>query len=116
MSNNQIFEAASIAVLVIYLAVLAWSVRDGKTPLLLVNMATALALGVYNAFPLRYLTSDAREMVIVVFEALALIAAIFAFRGARPALQWSFAVFGIHLCVGIAAVFFAFCFRITRLI
>ena len=116
MSDNQIFEAASIAVLVLYLAVLAWSVRHGKTPLLLVNMATALALGIYNSFPLRYLVSDEREMAIVAFEVLALVAALIALSGARPALLWSYAVFGVHLCISVGGVFLAFFLRITRLI
>ena len=116
MTNNQIFEAASITVLVLYLGVLVWSVRHSKMALLSVNALTAIALCVYNLTPLRYVVVDDQLIALVAFEIAALMAAVAAFRGIRPALLFSYAVFGIHLCVAILAAYYACCIRLNRLI
>jgi hypothetical protein len=116
MTNNQIFEAASITVLVLYLGVFVWSVRHSKTPLLSINVLTAIALCVYNLSPLRYVVIDEQLIALVAFEVVALMAAMAAFRGNRPALLFSYAVFGIHLCVAILAAYYACCIRLNRLI
>ena len=116
MSSNQIFEAASAAVLVVYLFVLVWSRYRGATLLLIVNALTAVTIIVYDLIPIRYVLEDVRLMAIVALEASALIAALIAVRGSRAALYFSYAVFGINLCVVIAAMYFAFFFRMTRLI
>ena len=116
MSSNEIFEAASTAVLVLYLFTLVWTRYRGAMLLLVVNALTAMTVAVYDVIPVRYVLEDERLMAIVAFEVAAVIAALMAMRGVRPALYFSYAVFGINLCVVIAAVYFAFFFRITRLI
>ena len=116
MTSNEIFEAASTAVLVFYLFVLVWSRYRGAMLLLAVNVLTAITVIAYDVNPIRYVLEDERLMAIVAFEALAVIAAPFALRGNRPALYFSYAAFAINLCVVIAATYFAFFFRITRLI
>jgi ABC-type Na+ efflux pump permease subunit len=116
MTNNQIFETASIAVLMLYLGVLVWSVRHANTALLTVNMLTAIALIAYNLFPLRTFVADEQMIALVAFEIAAVIAAALAFWGNRPALFFSYAVFAVHLCVAIAAAYYACCVRFNRLI
>lgn len=116
MSSNEIFEAASTAVLVLYLFTIVWSRYRGAMLLLVVNALTAMTVIVYDLIPIRYVLEDQRLMAIVAFEALAVIAVLAALRSNRPALYFSYAVFAINLCVVIAAVYFAFFFRITRLI
>ncbi len=116
MSSNEIFEAASTAVLVLYLFTIVWSRYRGAMLLLVVNALTAMTVIVYDLIPIRYVLEDERLMAIVAFEALAVIAVLAALRSNRPALYFSYAVFAINLCVVIAAVYFAFFFRITRLI
>jgi hypothetical protein len=116
MTNNQIFETASVAVLAVFLCVLVWSVRHTKMALLSVNVLTAIALAGYNLVPLRYVVFDEQLIALLAFEAAALIAAAAAFRGSRPALLFSYAVFGVHLCVAVLAVFYSCCVRLNRLI
>ena len=116
MTNNQIFEAATIAVLVLYLGVFVWSVRHSKAALLSVNVLTAIALCTYNLIPLRYVVIDEQLIALVAFEIAALLAVVAAFRGNRPALLFSYAVFGIHLCVAVLAAYYACCIRLNRLI
>jgi hypothetical protein len=114
--SSELFEAVSTAVLALYLFAAVWTRYRGPTLLLAVNVLTAITIVVYNLNPIRYFLEDEREMAIVAFEVLAVIAAPFAFRGNRPALYFSYAAFAINLCVVIAATYLAFFFRITRLI
>jgi hypothetical protein len=96
--------------------VLVWSRYRGVTLLLVVNVLTALAIIAYDVTPIRYILEDDRLQAIVGFEVLAVISAFLAFRGNRPALFFSYAVFGAHLCVSFFAIYFAFFFRLNRLI
>lgn len=114
--SNQLFEAASTAVLAFYLFVFIWSRYRGATLLLVVNALSAVTIIVYDIIPIRYVLEDERLMAIVAFEALAVIAALMALRRNRPALYFSYVVFAINLGVVIAATYLAFFFRITRLI
>ena len=117
MSNNQIFEAVSIAVLVFYAFVLLWTLRHSPALLLVVNAVTAVAITTYDLIPLRYVLEDERLMAIVAFEILAFAVALLALRRkSRLVLVFSYAVFGVHLCVSSVAVYLAFFLRINRLI
>lgn len=87
---------------------------------LLVSLNALVSVGV-----LCYLGSRARfifagrdwsQVALAVFELLVLIAAAWAFRQSRFAVISSYVAFGIHFLVVIAAVIFAFTFKMTRLI
>jgi hypothetical protein len=114
--SNELFEAVSTAVLVLYLVVLVFALRHQRTPLLLLNAITAVVIIAYDVQPLRYILEDWRLQAIVAFEIAAIVAALLAFRGNRPGLYFSYAAFAINLCIVIAATYLAFFFRITRLI
>ncbi len=116
MMSNELFEAASSAVLVFYIFTLVWSRYRSAMLLLVVNVLTAITVVVYDINPIRYVLEDERLMAIVAFEVATVIAALLAFRGYRPAHYFSYAAFAINLCVVIAATYLAFFFRITRLI
>lgn len=114
MSSNQVFTATTIAVLVLYLGVLIWTIRRDSGLLLNVNVGTALAAMIYELIPLD--PDIERVVAVLLFEILAIAAAFLAWRGSRAALFWSYAVFGVHLCVSALAVFYACCVRLNRLI
>ena len=78
--------------------------------------AIKIVVAIHDLMPLRYVLEDERLMAIEAFEVLAVLAAVATFRGNRPALLFSYAVFGIHLCVAIFATYWACCVRFDRLI
>lgn len=94
-----------------------WWAPKGVTILAGLNAAIALLVLVYAASRSRYILAamDWPYLGLIAFEALIMIAAIGAFRGSRGALICSFVAFGIHALAGIAAVFFAFGFKFTKL-
>jgi hypothetical protein len=55
-------------------------------------------------------------MTMFAIEVMVLLGAVWAFRESHPAVIWSYVAFGLHFLTSIAAVFFAFIFKITRLI
>ena len=114
--ENETFEAVTSAVLVVYLGAFVWALRGSRTPLLLLNAVTAVAIIVYDVNPLRYILEDWRLQAIVAWEILGFAAAMFALRGNRSALLFSYAVGVVHICICAFAVYLAFFFRITRLI
>jgi len=114
--DNETLEAVTSAVLVVFLAVFVSALRGSRAPLLALNVIAAITIIVYDVNPLRYILEDWRLQAIVACEILAVIAALAAFRNVRPAVIFSYAVFGVHLCVAAASVYLAFFFRITRLI
>jgi len=114
--SNELFEAISTAVLVLYLVALVLALRRNRTPLLLLTAITAVVVIAYDVQPLRYILEDWRLQAIVAFEIVTVIATLLAFRGKKPALYFSYAAFAIHLCAVMAATYLAFFFRVTRLI
>jgi len=95
-----------------------WLSSDGMRPLLLLNVIVALAVLVSASFRLRYIwaAKDWPYAGLMVFELLVLAGAFWAFRHHRAAELASYVAFGLHGCISVAAVIFAFGFRITRLI
>jgi hypothetical protein len=91
--------AVSIAVLVLYcswLGLRPWFPRASRNLLLIVNLATALGVVLYDVTPLRDVLEDWRLQAIVAFELVTAAAAIAAFLGNRAALFFSYLAFAIH--------------------
>jgi hypothetical protein len=114
--SNELLEAVTTAVFVLFLSAFIWALRGSRIPLLVVNAITAVVIVVYDINPVRYILEDWRLQAIVAWETLGFVAALFAMRGNRPALRFSYAVGAVHLLIGAFAVYLAFFFRITRLI
>jgi hypothetical protein len=94
-----------------------WYFSRGINGLLLLNALLAAAVLLYAVGRARYIAAalDWPYMGLIVFEISALVAAYLAFRGNASAVICSYVAFGIHAVVSIAAVLFAFTFKMTRL-
>ncbi len=90
---------------------------DGMKPLLALNAIVALAVLVGAGFRLRYIwaAKDWPYAGLMVFELLVLAGACWALRHQRAAEIASYVAFGLHGCISVAAVIFAFGFKLTRL-
>jgi hypothetical protein len=89
----------------------------GSKGLLLLNAVVALAVLGYAATRLRYILAarDWPYAALIVLELAVLLGAGWAWRGSRSAMICSAIVFGLHGCVSIAAVLFAFVVKFNRL-
>ena len=117
MSNTQL-TLVTLLILAAHLAVLTAAVlKRGPLPMLSLNLAVAGVVLVYLALHPRWLAApvDGQVAGLAVFEAVVVVAAVMALRGAGPAGAVSWGLFGVHLLASVAAVAFALLFRITRL-
>lgn len=95
----------------------AWFAARGINFLFGLNAIIAIAVLIYAASRTRYILAahDWSYLGLVVFEALVLTGAILAFRDNQIARICSYVAFGLHAIASIAAVVFAFTFKLTKL-
>lgn len=120
MNSNTFFQTTAVAVLLAHVgAVLGlWFGPRTIGIILALNAVIAVAVLVYAASRLRYIlvANDVPQIALVGFELVVFAAAIWGFRQVRPAAICSYVAFGLHFIVAIAAVIFAFAFKMTRMI
>lgn len=121
MTDDQVAGAVVALVLAAHATALLWLLRPRNrlVPLLSVNAAVSACILAYQAQRLRYILappSDHQVLALMAFEALALAAAVWAFRGRRLPVVVSCMVFALQLCAGAAAAAFMLTFQMTRLI
>lgn len=113
------FQTTTVLVLGAHAAALVfvWTSPSGLKVLLSLNAIVAMAVLVYAASRIRYILAakDFSYGALIVGELLVLSAAAWAFRGHRSAVIVSSVAFGLHSCASVAAVLFAFLFKMTRL-
>jgi hypothetical protein len=85
--------------------------------LLGLNTTVALSVLLYSATRMRYILAavDWPYLGLIAFECLVLAGALWAFKEGRAAVIGSYVAFGLHGCASIAAVIFAFTFKISKL-
>ena len=119
MSNTalQLVTAAMLAAHLGALVVAAGS-RWGDRAVLLVNIATASAVVLYQAPSAVHgsFWNDGQLLALTLFELATLLLAALAWRGRRAALIASYVSFAVNGLACAAAVAFAFTFRMSRLI
>lgn len=119
MSTNAFNQLLVITVLLAHAGILVgvWYSPRGLGYLLSLNAAIAAAVLLYAASRARYIFAamDWPFLGLVVLELLVLLGVYFAFRGSRLAVVSSYVAFGLHTCISIGAVLFAFLFKINRL-
>ena len=86
--------------------------------LLVLNALVAGATLAYAGSRTRYILAgpDWPYVGLVVFELAVLGGALWAFRSHRAAVVWSQVACALHACASLAAVVFAFGFKLTRLL
>ncbi len=89
--------------------------RRSVRPLAGLTLAVAGVVVLFVASRLRYTPIDPRNLQLALFELCAATAAGLAFTRVRAAAYVTGAVFALHTLISVAAVAFAFLFRITRL-
>lgn len=113
------FQTVVVSVLLAHVGVLfgLWLSPVGFRGLLALNAMMSLAVLVYAASRARLILAahDWSYLTLIAFELLALAAAAWALRGSRTASICSSVVFGLHVCVSIAAIVYAFAFKMNRL-
>lgn len=119
MSNDSIFQTASVLVLAVHLGALA-SAGLGRrlAPLLVVNAAVAAAVLAYELTRLPYALRDpwdGQVLLLMALEIGVLAAAVSGLRGDRRSIWASCAACGLHICASLVAIGFAFLLRIDRL-
>jgi len=95
----------------------AWFSPRAISGLLMLNAAVACGALVYAGSRARFILAapDWPYLGLVVFELAVLGGALWAFR-AHCAVVWSQVACGLHTCASLAAVVFAFGFKLTRLL
>lgn len=95
----------------------AWLAPRGIHFLLGLNAVVALAVLIYTATRARYIIAsvDWPYLGLIAFKIVALSGAIWAFRDNRFATICSYIVFGLHALASVAAVIFAFAFKLNKL-
>ncbi len=120
MRSNTIVATILTALVVAHVGSLisVWCSPRGLSFLLALNATCAVAILLYIASRAPYVIAakDWHMLGLFLFEAVVLTGAIFAFRDHRIATIGSYVAFGLHACATLAAVVFAFTFKITRLI
>ena len=120
MRSNTIAATILTALVVTHVGSLisVWCSPRGLSFLLALNATCAVTILLYIASRTPYLIAakDWLMLGFLIFEVAVLSAAIFAFRDHRIATIGSYVAFGLHACATLAAVVFAFTFKITRLI
>lgn len=93
--------------------VACWLSPSGSRALLLLNALVACVVLVSAAMRARYIwaSADWPYLGFVGFELLVLAAAVFAFKGPRLAAVSSYVAFGLHCLAALAAVVYAFAFK-----
>jgi hypothetical protein len=119
ISSNSLFRTVVIVLLIAHAGILLgfWLAPRTINFLLGLNAVLAISVLTYCGSRARYILSpiDWPFLGLIAFEALVLAGAIWAFRGSRLALIGSYVAFGLHTLVSLAAVIFAFVFKIKRL-
>lgn len=96
---------------------LARNSPSGAKALFSLNAVVAVAVLLFAVTRGRYIVAarDRPFTALFLSELLVFGAAVWAFRGHRSAVVASYVAFGLHSAVSIAAVLFAFLFKMTRL-
>ena len=120
MRTNTMFITVVLILLVAHVGSLAgvcFSSR-GLRLLLALNATCAVAILLYLVSRAPYLIAakDWLQLGLFLSEIAVLFAAILAYRDSRIAVIGSYVAFGLHACASLAAVVFAFTFKITKLI
>ena len=120
INSNTLFQTIVVAVLIAHVGVLGgmWYSPRGINGMLALNVLLASVILVYTATRMRYIIAamDWPYFGLIAFELCMLTASMLAFRESRPAIICSYVAFGLHLCVSVAAVVFAFTFKMNRMI
>ena len=115
ISSDATFQTATVLAVLAHVGVLlaVWLAPSGLRGLLLLNAFIACAVLLYAASRARYIWAarDWPYVGLIGFEVLVLAAAVFAFRGQRIAVVGSYLAFGLHGLASLAAVAYAFGFK-----
>ena len=115
MSSNAVFQTTVVLLFLAHVGALLSLWFGPRTIGIMLALNTLVATGVlaYAASRARYILSmfDARQTALIFLELVVLVAAIWAFRHNRPASILSHVAFGVHFLVTLAAVIFAFTFK-----
>jgi hypothetical protein len=115
ISSNAIFQLTTVLVALAHLGALfaLWFSPSGSRPLFVLNAFIACAVLLYAATRVPYIWAgrDKAYVGLIGFELLLLVAAFLAFKGQRIAAVGSYVGFGLHGLVSLAAVVFAFAFK-----
>jgi len=119
ISSNTFLRTVAIVLLTTHAGILLgfWFAPRAVNFLLGLNALLAISVLIYTGSRARTLLApfDWPYLSLIAFELLVLIAAIWAFRGSRPALIGSYVAFGLQTLVSLTAVIFAFVFKLNRL-
>ena len=119
MSSNIVFQTTVVLLFLAHVGALLglWYGPHTIRIMLALNAVIAVSALVYAASRARYtfFMANARDSALILIELLILASAIWAFRHNRAAIISSYVGFGLHFLVALAAVIFAFGFKMTRL-
>lgn len=119
MSSNATFQLTTVLVALAHVGVLLalWLSPHGSRALLILNAAVACAVLLYAVSRAPYIWAgrDWPYVGLIAFELLLLVLAVLAFRGERMAAVVSYIGFGLHGLVSLAAVAFAFAFKMRMM-
>lgn len=120
MTSNTLFQTTVILLLIGHVGATLglWYGPRSATVLVSVNGLVSLGVLVYviRRTPYILAAKDWSQIALAAFELVVLACAIWALRHNRAAIIASYISFGIHFLVAIAAVVFAFTFKVNRLI
>jgi hypothetical protein len=109
------FQTTSSLVLILHAlaAFLAWYIPGGSRAIFALNVIVSVAVLAYAAMRARsiFAAHDWPYLALVLAEGLILVAALWAFRSSRPATLTSYVAFTLHTLTSVAAVIFAFTFK-----
>lgn len=119
MQPNTLMKTILIVLVIAHVACLigVWGSPRGLNFLLALNASCAVAVLLYLASRAPYLIAakDWPLLGLFLFEGAVLAGAFAAFRDSRSATIGSYIGFGLHACTSLAALAFAFVFKITKL-
>ena len=119
MSSNLVFQTTVVSVFLAHVGALLGLWYGPRTIMIMLalNAAIAALALAYAANRARYIfvMANARESAFILIELVIVASAIWAFRHNRAAIIASYVGFGLHILVALAAVIFAFAFKMTRL-
>jgi hypothetical protein len=115
MSSNAVLQTTVVLMLLAHVGALLgiWYGPRSHGFLLSLNILIAACVLAYAASRLRYVLGghEPRQLLFFLLELLILVSAILAFRHSRPAAVVSYVGFGLHFLATLAAVIFAFTFK-----
>ncbi len=115
MSSNAFLQTTVVVLFLAHVGALLslWFGPRTMAFMLALNIVIAAAVLTYAATRARYILSmyDPRQTALILLELIVLVAAIWAFRHNRSAATLSHIAFGLHFLATIAAVIFAFTFK-----